>query len=307
MFSLPLNRRAFLKRAAALGGTGLLPWHAASAAEPDLAFLVVGDWGKPGIGERRVAQAMEWCARNSSCRFVISVGDNFYGKGVTSVDDPQWQTTFEDVFSGEALQVPWYAVLGNHDYIGNPTAQIDYSKQHPRWHMPAHYYLHREILADGEPVDFFFIDTNLLWQPNEAQEIAGVDPTAQLAWLETALAQSTARWKLVVGHHPVFSGGERHGDTTGLIVQLKPLLDRYGVQVYFNGHDHNLQHIIIDGIHFITSGAGSEVRQTGQRAGLIFAADRLGFVEARFRSRGLTIEFIDSDGASLHSTEIAIS
>src|ERR1700690_841579 len=42
-----------------------------------------------------------------------------------------------------------------------------------------------------------------------------------------------------------------------MIGQFKPLLDRYGVRAYFNGHEHNLEHIAVDGVHYLTCGAGS--------------------------------------------------
>jgi len=42
--------------------------------------------------------------------------------------------------------------------------------------------------------------------------------------LEIALKDSTANWKIVVGHHPVRSIGH-HGDTQELISQLLPILE----------------------------------------------------------------------------------
>ena len=39
---------------------------------------------------------------------------------------------------------------------------------------------------------------------------------------------------------PIFSGGE-HGNTPELHASVKPLLERYGVDVYLCGHDHTLQ------------------------------------------------------------------
>jgi hypothetical protein len=42
---------------------------------------------------------------------------------------------------------------------------------------------------------------------------------------------------LVAGHYPVVSMGE-HGDTDELKSYLVPLLEKYRVNAYFNGHDH---------------------------------------------------------------------
>lgn len=53
-------------------------------------------------------------AARSNATFVLSTGDNFYKYGVADLADPQWLSSFEAVYTAPALQVSWYAVLGNH-------------------------------------------------------------------------------------------------------------------------------------------------------------------------------------------------
>lgn len=303
------TRRTFLKAVGAsaailkFGGAS----HAANPADP-LEFLVVGDWGKPDrvADATKVARQMGDTASARGCRFVISTGDNFYPQGVASVDDPKWRSAYEDVYSAASLQCPWYAVLGNHDYDGNVQAEIDYASTSPRWRMPSRHYLWTEMLADGNSADFFFIDTTpiarlswfnqWLWADSEVQ--------FQLEWLEQSLATSHARWKFVIGHHPVYSGGH-HGNTSTMIEMVKPLLDRYGVQAYLNGHDHDLQHIVVDNVHYLTSGSGSSVRETAATGGTLFARAALGFMSARLTPDTLEIAFIDEAGNNLHSATIS--
>ncbi len=38
------------------------------------------------------------------------------------------------------LQTDWYVVLGNHDYRGDPQAEMDYQMVDRKWNMPASYY-----------------------------------------------------------------------------------------------------------------------------------------------------------------------
>ena len=68
---------------------------------------------------------------------------------------------------------------------------------------------------------------------------------------------STADWKIVQGHFPIHSctTGE-HGDTRKLITQLQPLLEEGKADMYFSGHDHILQHIALNKVHYHGSGAG---------------------------------------------------
>lgn len=301
-----MTRRALL----AAGGAALafrpVGTHDASArtstAEPGLHFLAVGDWGDMGsAGQRSVANAMASDARVDVPGFIISLGDNFYPGGVASTEDPEWRTAFESVYSDPALMCPWYAILGNHDLLGNAEAEITYTRRDPRWHMPGRYYKIARNLPDGSLAEFFLLDTNVFAERTYFDHDAA---NAQLFWLHGALSASAARWKIVAGHHPVFSGGY-HGSSKMLVRFLKPVLDRNGVAAYLSGHDHDMQHIRVDGIHYLICGAGSEHRPTGQIPGTLFAKSALGFLSASVNSAEIDGAFIGVDGVPLHQFRIA--
>ncbi|KAL3680542.1 hypothetical protein R1sor_023498 [Riccia sorocarpa] len=57
--------------------------------------------------------------------FIVSAGDNFYKTGLKNVEDDNFDLSFTDVYTEESLQKRWYAVLGNHDYKGDETTQVD--------------------------------------------------------------------------------------------------------------------------------------------------------------------------------------
>jgi len=67
----------------------------------NLSFLVVGDWGGQSTppfytqAQKDVAQQMGIKANETNSQFTVSLGDNFYELGVTGVDDPRFNTTFE--------------------------------------------------------------------------------------------------------------------------------------------------------------------------------------------------------------------
>jgi tartrate-resistant acid phosphatase type 5 len=297
-----LSRRNILKLGVA--GTAALFKPSvvfAGAIGSALSFFVIGDWGDPKAQQKEVARAMVVTAAQTPPRLIISVGDNFYPRGVTSAKDELWKVAFQEVYDQPSLDLPWYAVLGNHDRKGNVEAQSEFGKIDPRWHMPSRYYSHIESLAEGGDVEFFFLDTTLV----VGGEVSAETDQIQFDWLDSMLTQSRAQWRIVVGHHPVFSGGH-HGGTPALVDRLKPLLDRHKVQVYLSGHDHDMQHILVDGVHYLVSGSGSKTRSTGKIDSTLFAASELGFLNGTLISGRLEVRFIGIDGAVLHSAAIAV-
>jgi tartrate-resistant acid phosphatase type 5 len=247
------------------GATTAEPPITVDPSRSELTFLIFGDWGRGGaFHQRDVANQMGLAAEKRPSRFIVSVGDNFYEKGVQSAADPQWKSSFEGVYTAPSLGVPWYAILGNHDYKGRPQAQLDYAKTHPSWKMPARYFSQIEPIDEKEKVEFFFIDTSPFVEEyrdkaDMRDEIISQDMSAQVRWLDQALSNSTAAWKIVIGHHPIFSGGSEHGDQPELIRAINPLLEKHRVPAYFNGHDHDLQHIVRGSVEYFTTGAGSKV------------------------------------------------
>lgn len=305
-----LDRRTVTAGLSAMAG--LAGATGASAAPGTLSWLVVGDWGRRGEShQREVGRAMETAAAELASRFVLSVGDNFYPDGVESVTDSHWKESFNDVYSGPHLQTPWYVALGNHDYHGEPQAQLDYAKTSPRWRMPKRYYKVDDAGLSAASVDLFCLDTSPMLQDYAerishytGKPIAFEHPAEQLAWLDASLAGSKARWKLVYGHHTIRSGGSGHGDTPELVANLLPILKKHGVQTYICGHDHDLQHIVRDGLHYVLTGAGSEVRPVRPVEGTKFCRDISGFTAFTLSGTELRFSFRDVQNAVLYQAVI---
>jgi tartrate-resistant acid phosphatase type 5 len=274
-----------------------------------LNFLVFGDWGRNGeTDQMEVAAQMAKAAKDIGAKFVISVGDNFYENGVTSVDDDQWQTSFEKVYGDAALQVPWQVILGNHDYHGNCDAQIAYGKTSARWKMPARYYVQSQQIDSATTVDFFYLDTTPMIksyhrETSTQKEVTTQDISRQLAWFKDALAASTAQWKIVVGHHPIYSGGG-HGDTVELIETILPLLQEHKVQAYFNGHDHDLQHLQAGAVNLFDTGAGSQHTLTFYTERSKFARSCSGFTTVSLQADKMDVRMIDNRGTLLYTATV---
>lgn len=296
------------RRKILLGAGAALIGPEAFAQTSELRFLVIGDWGQASDEQRQVAAAMAGVASRDETRFVISTGDNFYPHGVGSVNDPQFRDSFEDIYSAPSLQTPWYAVLGNHDYEGSPNAEVAYSSRSRRWRMPARYWA-EAMSVGGETATFFFLDTTPIARLNNAaahMPLLGTSDEAreQLQWLEQRLAADRSAWKVVVGHHPILSSGN-HGEAPAVAERVKPVLERYGVQVYFNGHDHDLEHLVDHGVNYVCSGSGARSRQIEAVPQSRFAYPSVGFASCGLGAGALALRFHDAEGSVIYDTQIA--
>lgn len=300
---MKLSRRNLLT-SAAVSGAGLSAALPAEAAAPSLPFVLIGDWGRHGRDHQlNVAVQMGETAAGIKSRFVVSLGDNFYENGVTRLDDPYWRTSFEDIYTADSLQTPWKVILGNHDYRGNVQAQLDYSHLSSRWELPARYYSVTETLPDGGMAEFFYLDTSPFIREyiGTTTDIAGQDITKQMAWLNDALGRSAARWKIVIGHHPIYTAltGRDH-DQPDMIAHIDPILRAHNVPIYINGHDHSLQATTISGITYVTNGAGSETYHTGNAGRNGFVSGNHGFMTCSLSSEKLDFALINMSGRTLY-------
>jgi acid phosphatase len=286
--------------------------ESAPASLGGLNFIVFGDWGRQGeLDQVEVAAQMAKAAQDIGAKFIVSVGDNFYENGVASTDDKHWRTSFEDVYHAAPLQIPWQVILGNHDYHGDCDAQLAYSKISPRWKMPARYYVQTQQIDATTTADFFYLDTTPMvrsyYKINGKEKtranVITQDVPKQLAWFKAALAASKAQWKIVIGHHPIYSGGE-HGDTPELIENILPLLHEYKVQAYFNGHDHDLQHLMAGDVNLFDSGAGSQFRATAKTEHTKFAQACSGFTTVLLQSDKMNVRMIDNRGTLVYATTV---
>ncbi|MEO8334438.1 MAG: tartrate-resistant acid phosphatase type 5 family protein [bacterium] len=275
-----------------------------------LTFLAFGDWGRNGESpQREVAVQLGETARAFDAKFFLVLGDNFYPNGVQSVNDPQWRTSLENVYTAYPLGVDWYVALGNHDYHGNPQAEVDYSKVSRRWRMPSRYYSITKTVAPNVTAQFLIIDTSPFIEAYrkepESYHVAGADTARQRRWIESTLKASTAQWKFIVGHHNVFSGGKRTvmPDMERLLV---PIMKKYGVNAYICGHEHHLEHIQpeANGPHYFISGAAAEANEAPGTKGTRFSTAGPGFLAMSLFADSMLVQAIGQRGNVLYRASI---
>ena len=239
--------------------------------ELQFSFLVIGDWGQVTSYTRSTSALMSGLAvEETLCRFVLALGDNFYPSGVTSVSDRRWTSAWHHLYLCHPnLRMPWHAVLGNHDYEGEPAAQIEFtdSKKNASmggfWHMPAssysfshHFELAPKCPSDSPDVEFFALDTNGCQEYiQRAYPFLREQLHADILQLAAQLKSSPARFKIVYGHHPCYTKGIAHGKTGDLLREkelfkhgksspgfnLEQALTEGGACAYFSGHEHVFQ------------------------------------------------------------------
>ena len=320
---LPISRRRLLKTlfcSSVALKLNLAPTALAQelAAGGSLDFLVIGDFGSDDEDQTSVARGMASYADRLDKRpeGLLLLGDNFYGQMKDGLKSSRWQTGFSNVFPSKTFPAPCWAVLGNHDYSDTPGGdqiQLGYAAsltRKTRWTMPGKFY-RLDLPADNPQVTFLMIDTN--WEsinrPSHGDSPAcwmtGDEQAAQKLWLQKQLASPRAPFTVVVGHHPLYSDGA-HRDTPELVQELGPLFEKSGVHLYLCGHDHDLQHLELEGLKttFVISGGGGAPlykHEPPRKGSVTQVLDVHGFTHLSFVEKRLHVRHIDPAGNILHA------
>jgi hypothetical protein len=297
---------------------------AIDAADPVVRFIVMGDTGEGNPEQVQVAESIAALCEREGCEFVFLLGDNIYDSGVESTDDSGWAERFEEPYAG--VDLPFYAVLGNHDYggdlfgfelggLGNEfdkgLIEVDYSQVSEKWRMPATHYTLR---VGG--VGFIALDTNsILWDNTEHGD--------QYAWYPTALQEiAGSDWVFVMGHHPYRSNGD-HGNAGNYdapelngweVPNPLPIQNGDDMQAFYEdvvcgtadflltGHDHSRQWLdepeALCGTELIVSGAGAKTTEIHERGNVAFFEDASepGFLYVVVDGGTVTGQFYDAAG-----------
>ena len=130
----------------------------------------------------------------------------------------------------------------------------------------------------------------------------------QRRWLEDDLRKSKrAALRFLVFHHPPFTAVKRRQGGKHPVQALVPLLEQYKVTAVFNGHDHNYQHHLKGGVHYITTGGGGAPLYDVDApiAGITQKVDKSEhFVEVNVDGRRARVEAHALDGRLIDTIEL---
>jgi hypothetical protein len=263
-------------------------------------LVALGDCGTGG------AEAEAAIARVTALApdVVLVAGDLAYEAGQAAEVRARFTVPFRDVVA----TTPTFPVLGNHDVTtadGQPTLDVVVLPTNPQDGTSRYY------AFDWGPVHVACLDSNA--------SMAAASP--QGTWLRADLGATTARWKLVMLHHPAYSSST-HGSTAEVQADLVPVCDAYDVDLVLSGHDHDYErtHPMLAGVpttttgsayvnptgtvYVVTGGGGRELYPSGTSAFTAFSASTFHVTRLDASPTTLVITAVRIDGTVLDTATI---
>lgn len=279
--------------------------------ERTLNFLMANDLGRNGYYDQKpIAERMGELADEVDVECVFAAGDVHHFEGVRSVNDPLWSTNYEWIYSHPELMIPWYPILGNHEYRGNTQSVLDYSTVSRRWEMPARYYS-RTFEKDDCSIRFVMVDTTPLMDKYRKDTTtypdAHLQPVdRQLAWVDSVLTVAKEDWVVVIGHHPIYAQTSKsESERKDMQQRLDPILRKHKVDVYACGHIHNFQHLRAadSDIDYVVNSSASLSRKVKPVEETRYCSSEAGFSVIAADKKELDIHFMDKEGKVIYTVK----
>jgi hypothetical protein len=292
-------------------------------------------------GQDAVANAMRrYCEGPPACGFGVMLGDNIYPEGATlgadgHDDAERFRRVLLEPYAPLAANDPdfrIYVALGNHDWKTSreaAMAQVRYLSSTLPFYMDGIRY---RVAPTGDPreVEIFVLDTHVMLSDHSILDDALTDDGRELdsgkidapepwalpqdadewgmaEWLERSLAESPARWKIVMGHHPIWSSaGSKFHQARMMRRLILPSLCRHA-DMYLAGHHHTVQHWQMDGIDYVVTGAGGASNYslgdtTTANPARKFVASRPAFADVEVADGSITVRFVGIGGSATTTT-----
>lgn len=248
-------------------------------------FVVYGDNRTRADVHRKVIQSL---LKNANPQFVVQTGDM-----VADGSDSTLWPVFFDIEHELLAKTVFFPSLGNHER--NAKNYYDLLQ------VPTFYSF------NWGNAHFAVIDTDIanMAQGESARQAAWKE---QVQWLEDDLKKNqSAEFRFVAGHHPPMTAvSNRQGDNPH-VTALEPMFEQLHVTATFWGHDHNYQHYLKNGVHYVIAGGGGaplyDVDKPPQ--GITIKVQSIeNFVRVQVEGKVAHVAAMSPDGAKLDSFDM---
>jgi 3',5'-cyclic AMP phosphodiesterase CpdA len=232
----PGGVKGYFKTAPTAAATGAANTSGSTpAAAVPFRFFVFGDTRTRHDMHRRVIDAV---VKQGAPDFVIHTGDL-----VADGNDSSMWPVFFDIEKDLLRQTAFFPSLGNHER--NSREYYDFFRVETPYYSFNWGNAHFSVLNT---------DFGNAASSNAAREAFW---TEQVKWLEDDLAANQKPdYRFVVGHHPPMSAVSSRQEFNPRMQALIPMFEKQNVTAGFFGHDHNYQHYLKNGIHYLVTGGG---------------------------------------------------
>ena len=246
MFTTQLNNLAVNTRYKYTVGsarTGWSDWLEFNTFKPEqgktlpVTFAIYGDYG---VVNHQIQGELTKILSNHPYDMVIHMGDMAYD---LSSDDGARGDIFMNQIQPFAGRVPYMTCPGNHEVTNNFTHYTN------RYVMPYEQSGGTPLYYSFDVGDIHIVSISTeLYHYSEYYTQANID--WQLRWLANDIKASTARWKIVFGHRPMYCTHDMHDypgicDREPLVLRnsIESLLKDNHVDFYLAGHLHNYERL----------------------------------------------------------------
>jgi len=206
--------------------------------------------------------------------------------------------------------VPFFPTPGNHEYLTAEAAPYRALHSVPVGTVPdvdrGKYYS-----FDWSNVHFVSLDSNISLD----RAAAGVG--GMLKWLEDDLRSTSKFWRMAYFHHPPYGTGPTQTNLQSALVRdlVVPILEKYGVQVVFSGHEHSYQRTLpirnavpsADGAgitYFTTGGGGGSLYPVYPSALIAAAGSEYHYLRVHVGGNYLKVSAVGLNGLEIDSHTI---
>jgi hypothetical protein len=218
-------------------------------------FAAIGDFGKAGPNEERVANLV----KSWQPEFILTTGDNNYERGAAVTMDENIGQYYHDYIypykgaygNGSPRENRFFPVLGNHDWGARGSGAITCTGMD----CSGPYFDYFDLPGNERIYDFVRGPVHFFMLSSDPHEPAGRRETSsQALWLREEMSASISPWQLVFLHHPPYSSSDEHGSTEIMQWPYKA----WGADAVVAGHDHNYERLVVDGLVYFVNGAGGK-------------------------------------------------